>query len=129
MIEANYSILIVDDNEMNRDLLSRRLTRQGYKVSIASNGVEALEAVRSQKFNLMLLDVMMPEMNGYQVLEQLKANGELNAMPVIMISALDEQESIERCLELGASDYLTKPFNPMQLKTTVVGLLEKYKHD
>jgi len=129
MIEANYSILIVDDNEMNRDLLSRRLTRQGYKVSIVSNGVEALEAVRSQKFNLMLLDVMMPEMNGYQVLEQLKANGELNAMPVIMISALDEQESIERCLELGASDYLTKPFNPMQLKTTVVGLLEKYKHD
>lgn len=118
-------ILIVDDVEANRDLLSRRLRRQGYTVTMAENGQTALELLVEQSFDLVLLDVMMPELNGYEVLERMKADQRLRHIPVVMISALDDIESIVRCIEMGAEDYLTKPFNPVLLKARVGASLEK----
>jgi CheY-like chemotaxis protein len=118
-------LLVVDDNEMNRDMLSRRLERQGHTVRIAENGRQALELIRAEPFDLVLLDIMMPEMNGYQVLEELKNDPALRHIPVIMISAVDEIESVVRCIELGADDYLPKPFNPVLLKARLGASLEK----
>ncbi|MEB3886984.1 adenylate/guanylate cyclase domain-containing protein [Lyngbya sp. CCY1209] len=118
-------VLIVDDNEVNRDLLVRRLKRQGYDVLVASNGFEALELMRSTPLDLVLLDIMMPQMNGYQVLETLKADPALRYIPVIMISAVNDIESIVRCIELGAEDYLSKPFNPVLLRARINACLEK----
>lgn len=118
-------VLVVDDNEMNRDLLSRRLLRQGHLIAMAENGQEALEQLRSQPFDLVLLDIMMPVMNGYQLLESLKADPDLRHIPVIMISALDDLDSVVRCIELGAEDYLFKPFNPTLLKARIGASLEK----
>ena len=116
---------MVDDNEINRDMLSRRLVRQGYTPLTAQNGREALERLRAEPFDLVLLDILMPEMNGYQVLEQLKADPALRHIPVIMISALDEIESVVRCIEIGAEDYLPKPFNPVVLRARIGASLEK----
>ncbi|MCA1595444.1 MAG: response regulator, partial [Chloroflexi bacterium] len=99
-------LLVVDDNEMNRDVLSRRLEKQGYRVALAENGREALEVVRTQPFELVLLDIMMPEMDGYETLRCFKADETLRHIPVIVISALNEMESVVRCIELGAEDYL-----------------------
>lgn len=118
-------ILVVDDNEMNRDLLSRRLQRQGHKVFMAIDGQDALASVQTQPFDLILLDIMMPGMNGYDVLERLKADPAYRHIPVIMISALDDIESVVRCIELGAEDYLFKPFNPTLLKARIGASLEK----
>ncbi len=119
------SVLVVDDNEVNRDLLGRRLQRQGHTVAVAVDGCEALEMIRATSFDLVFLDIMMPRMNGYQVLEQLKADPSLRHIPVIVISALDDIDSIVRCIELGAEDYLTKPFNPILLKARIEASLEK----
>lgn len=118
-------LLIVDDSEMNRDLLSRRLKRQGHTVAMAENGRVALDVLRSQPFDLILLDIMMPEMNGYEMLEYLKQAPDLRHIPVIMISALDDMDSVVRCIELGAEDYLFKPFNPTLLKARIGACLEK----
>lgn len=118
-------ILVVDDNEANRDVLSRRLQRQGHTVISIDNGREALSLVRQHAFDLILLDIMMPDINGYQVLETLKADPVLRYIPVIMISALDDIESVVRCIGLGAEDYLAKPFNPILLKARVNACLEK----
>ncbi|MBI2876400.1 MAG: response regulator [Candidatus Tectomicrobia bacterium] len=124
--EAEHGLLlIVDDNEINRDMLSRRLQRQGYTVVVAEDGRQALEKIQEQPFDLILLDLMMPEMNGYQVLEHLKADPILRHIPVIMISALDEMDSVVRCIEIGAEDYLPKPFNPVLLKARIGACLEK----
>ncbi len=123
---AEYgAILIVDDNEINRDVLSRRLERQGHRVAAAENGRRALDMLTRQKFDLVLLDIMMPEINGYQVLQHLKADLALRDIPVIMISALDEIDSVVRCIEMGAEDYLPKPFNPVLLKARIEACLEK----
>lgn len=119
------NVLVVDDNEVNRDLLARRVQRQGHKVVGASNGFEALEMMRSQPFDLVLLDIMMPQMNGYQLLETLKADKKLRHIPVIMVSAVEDIESIVRCIELGAEDYLSKPFNPVLLRARINACLEK----
>lgn len=122
----SYALLVVDDNEDNRYTLTRRLKREGYtNIAIAGNGREALALVRSKPFDLMLLDIMMPEVNGYEVLEQMKADAKLRHVPVIMISALDEMDSVVRCIELGAEDYLPKPFNPTLLRARVNACLEK----
>jgi len=118
-------ILVVDDNEMNRDVLSRRLERQNYGVAMAENGRQAMDAVRAEAFDLVLLDIMMPEVDGYAVLQQMKADETLRHIPVIMISAMDELESVVRCIELGADDYLPKPFNPTLLKARISASLEK----
>lgn len=122
---APGSLLVVDDNEINRDLLSRRLEREGYTVAAAENGRVALEMIQTHEYDLVLLDMMMPELNGYQVLQHLKSDANLRHIPVIMISALDEIDSVVRCIELGAEDYLSKPFNPVLLKARIGACLEK----
>ena len=123
-------ILVVDDNELNRDLLSRRLERAGHRVRVAEHGRRALEMVAAEPFDLVLLDIMMPEMNGYEVLEHLKADERHRHIPVIMITAVEEQESIVRCLRLGAEDHLPKPFNPDILHARVSSsLARKRLHD
>jgi DNA-binding response OmpR family regulator len=118
-------ILLVEDNEMNRDMLSRRLERQGYCVALAENGREALAMARAQPYDLILLDMMMPEMNGYEVLQVWMADDALRDIPVIIVSALDEVDSVARCVELGAADYLTKPFNAILLHARIEACLEK----
>ncbi len=119
------SMLVVDDVEANRDLLSRRLKRQGHTVAVAENGRQAIELLKKQPFDLILCDIMMPEMNGYEVLEHVKADPALRHIPVIMISALDDMDSVVRCIEMGAEDYLFKPFNPTLLKARINACLEK----
>jgi adenylate cyclase len=128
---ADAALLVVDDNEDNRYTLTRRLDRLGYtNVSTATNGREALELLQAKPIDLVLLDIMMPDMNGYEVLERLKADPQRRHIPVIMISAIDEVESVIRCVELGAEDYLSKPFNPTLLRARVGASLERKKlHD
>ena len=111
---------------MNRDLLGRRLVRQGYRVTMAVDGRQALEFMEQEEFDLVLLDIMLPVMNGYQVLEHLKADQLLSHIPVIITTALDESDGKARCLELGAEDYLTKPFNPVTLKSRISDCLERH---
>jgi len=123
--ENRATILVVDDNEMNRDVLTRRLERQGHVIVPAENGERALEEVEKQPVDLILLDIMMPKLNGYEVLERLKANPQHRHIPVIVISALGELESVVKCIELGAEDYLFKPFNPILLKARLNSTLEK----
>jgi sigma-B regulation protein RsbU (phosphoserine phosphatase) len=110
---------------MNRDLLSRRLQQQGHTVSRAENGRQALEMIAAEEFDLVLLDIMMPELDGYAVLERLRADKTLDRLPVIMISAVTEIESVVRCIEMGATDYLPKPFNTVLLRARVGATLEK----
>ena len=101
---------------MNRDLLARRVRRLGHDVLMAEDGVQALAVLRERPVDVLLLDIMMPNMNGYEVLEAMAADEGLRQVPVIMISAIDEKESIARCIELGADDYLPKPFDPLILQ-------------
>lgn len=123
-------ILVVDDNAMNVDVLAARLARQGHIVSTAADGEEALQCATQEAFDLVLLDVMMPKLDGYATLRALKASEETQFIPVIMISALDELESVVRCIEAGAEDYLAKPFNPTLLRARVEACLkEKNRHD
>ena len=125
-------ILVVDDNESNRSLLFRRLTREGHEVIEAESGRRALEclAVEAEGVDLILLDLMMPEMNGFEVLERLKADPRLRDVPVIMISGLREADSVIRCIEAGAEDYLPKPFNPVLLRARINACLERKRwHD
>jgi phosphoserine phosphatase RsbU/P len=126
MSAAQCSLLIVDDNEDNRYTLTRRLQREGYtNLTSAADGRQALELLGARRFDLVLLDVMMPGLNGYEVLERMRADHRLRHIPVIMISALDEIDSVIRCIELGAEDYLSKPFNPTLLRARVGASLEK----
>ncbi len=118
-------VLVVDDVEANRDVLARQLTRQGYTVVMAENGRAALDRLRASNVDLVLLDIMMPEVDGYEVLQRLKADEALRHIPVIMISALNEFDSVVRCIELGAEDYLPKPFNPTLLKARLSASLDK----
>jgi adenylate cyclase len=119
------TILIADDNRVNQLLLSRGLEQQGHTIVFAENGRTALELLRSQRFDLMLLDVLMPELDGYQVLAELKLDPHLRDIPVIMTSSLDELDSVVRCIEMGAEDYLTKPINPVLLNARISASLEK----
>jgi signal transduction histidine kinase len=118
-------ILVVDDNAANREVLARRLEREGHRVQQVAGGQEALDLLGRQPIDLVLLDVMMPEMDGYEVLQQLKADPALRHIPVLMISALDEMDSVVRCIELGAEDYLPKPFDPVLLRARIGACLEK----
>ncbi len=119
------SLLLVDDNARNRLLLSARLEPQGYAVAVAENGRQALEMIKAQDFDLVLLDIMMPGMSGYEVLEHLKTDTNLRHIPVIMISVLEETDSVVKCIEMGAEDYLIKPFNPVILNARIGACLEK----
>jgi adenylate cyclase len=118
-------ILVVDDNRVNRLLLGRGLEHEGHAVVFAEHGAEALDLLRRERFDLMLLDVLMPELDGYEVLEQLKLDPHLRDIPVVVTSALDQLDSVVRCLEMGAEDYLTKPVNPVLLSARINASLEK----
>ncbi|PWU18563.1 MAG: serine/threonine protein phosphatase [Verrucomicrobia bacterium] len=118
-------VLVADHNEQNREMLIRRLRRQGMKVEIATDGVRTLELVRTQQIDVVLLDIMMPGLDGLSVLQQLKADPQTRHVPVIMVSELDELESVIRCIEAGAEDYLPKPFNPVLLRARITACLEK----
>jgi len=119
------NLLIVDDNKVNRILLARGLEQDGHKVEVAENGRLGLEKLRAGSFDLVLLDIEMPEMNGYQVLETCLQDPELRDIPIIMTSSLDEIDSVVKCVELGAEDYLNKPVNPILLRARVNASLEK----
>jgi len=118
-------LLVVDDNKVNRLLLGRSLEQQGHQVEMAENGRVALEMMQTRAYDLVLLDIEMPEMNGYQVLEKINASIRFRDIPIIITSALDELESVVRCIELGAEDYLTKPVNPVLLRARIGASLEK----
>lgn len=119
------NLLLVDDNKVNRILLARGLEQNGHKVETAENGRQALEKLRAGSFDLVLLDIEMPEMNGYEVLETCLQDPELRDIPIIMTSSLDELDSVVKCVELGAEDYLNKPVNPILLRARVNASLEK----
>ncbi len=128
MQTLNRSILIVDDNEMNRDLLRRRMEQEGYHVAAANGGKQALEMLRHERFDLMLLDLMMPEMDGFEVLKQVKGDPRHTSMPVMMITADNDVESVKNCIRLGAVDYIVKPINIAVLKSRVWGHIAKATH-
>ena len=126
MNNPDAKILVVDDVAENRDLLLRRLTRLGFQdIDQATNGIEALAAIEAKAYDLVLLDIMMPELDGFGVLETLKRDGRINELPILVISALSEIEPVVRCIELGAADFIVKPFNPTLLRARVLSTLEK----
>jgi class 3 adenylate cyclase len=118
-------LLVVDDNKVNRLLLARQLELQGHRAATAENGRVALEMLRREPFDLVLLDMEMPEMDGFQVLEQMVGDLQLRDVPVIVTSSLEGIDSVVRCIELGAEDYLHKPVNPVLLKARLSASLEK----
>ena len=118
-------ILVVDDNASMRDLVSRRLLREGHQVSVCSSGPTALDMTARGAFDLMLLDLMMPGMNGLEVLDRLRTQSATRALPVIVISALDEVDVAVRCIEAGADDYLSKPLNETLLRARISSSLER----
>lgn len=118
-------ILVVDDNPANQEILSRRLEYQGYQITLADSGTQALEKLGLEMFDLVLLDVMMPDMDGYEVLQRMKADPALVKIPVIMISACADIDHVINCIESGAEDYLPKPFNSTLLKARISATLEK----
>ena len=120
-------ILVVDDHKTNRLKLSLGLKQQGHTVALAENGQQALDMLRAESFDVVLLDIIMPELDGYQVLEQMKSDSKLRDIPVIMVSAVEEIESVVRCIEMGAEDYLPKSFDPVLLKARLGACLEKKK--
>ena len=127
---AQYSILVVDDNELNAEMLSRRLQREGYHVQLANTARNALSMLPTMSVDLILMDIMMPDMDGYELLEHVKKDVRFMHIPVIMITAIDATESVVHCLELGADDYLPKPFNHTLLRARVRACLaRKQMHD
>lgn len=127
-IESKASILVVDDNPDNRDLLVRHIQRQHHAAVTAENGEEALQLLQAQPFDLVLLDIMMPGMSGFDVLEYMKRNSQLENLPVVMVSALNELDNVEKCITLGADDYLVKPINAKLLKARITNCLDKKRH-
>ncbi len=124
---ARYTgnLLVVDDDSMNREMLARRLQRSGFNITTAENGRIALELLKQRAFDLVLLDIIMPELNGFHTLEFIKADPKLRHLPVIMLTALDEVDSTVRCIEAGAEDYVPKPFNTIILHARINASLEK----
>jgi two-component system, cell cycle response regulator len=130
MTERPGCVLVADDDMVVRLLLARGLERDGHRVRAVADGVEALEALNSELFDCVLLDVLMPGMDGYQVLECIRSEPRLRHIPVIMISALEDVETVVRCIEMGADDYLPKPFDPALLRARInAGLARKRLHD
>ncbi|MCI0352502.1 MAG: response regulator, partial [Acidobacteriales bacterium] len=125
MAEEVGQILVVDDNRLNRLKLSHSLEQQGHTVLLAEDGYQALQMLGERIFDLVLLDIVMPGMDGYEVLEKMKGDAELRNIPVIVISALDELDSAVRCIEMGAEDYLAKPFNSVFLKARLDACLKR----
>ena len=124
------SVLVVDDDPVTRQMLSGTLEERGHRVMTADDGRRGLDLVRSERFDVVLLDVLMPHLNGYDVLEHMKGDEELRHIPVVMVTSVDEIESAVRCIELGADDYLSKPIDPVLLIARVnAGLNKKRLHD
>ncbi len=123
--DAAGSILVADDHADNRQTLGRLLSLLGHDVTLAENGRQALTLLRQRPFDLVLLDVVMPEMDGIAALKEIKADPHLHEVPVIMVSGLDEVASVVRCIEEGAEDYLTKPLDPIILTARINAWLEK----
>jgi signal transduction histidine kinase len=122
-------ILIVDDEMLNRTLLSTNLQESGYHIEMAGDGEQALQLLRTMEFDAVLLDLIMPRMDGFQVLTEMKSDAVLRRIPVIIISAMDDMESIVRCIEMGATDYLAKPFNPALLHARIRGSLASLQEE
>jgi sigma-B regulation protein RsbU (phosphoserine phosphatase) len=122
---AHGHLLVADDDASNREMLARRLQRQGYQVSLAGSGLEVLRLVRTQKFDLVLLDMIMPGLDGYQVLTRMKSDPALADIPVIILSSLDQENNVARCIEAGAEDYVAKPFNSVFLRARIGASLER----
>jgi class 3 adenylate cyclase len=123
-------ILVVDDDRVNRTMLTQLLEQDGYRVDTAADGRRALEMLEADPFDVVLLDVLMPELDGYEVLARMKADNVLRHIPVFMITALDDVGSAARCIEMGADDYLPKPFDPVVLRARITGgLSRKRAHD
>ena len=118
-------LLIIDDNKVMRLLLARGLEQQGHSVATAENGRQGLEVLRTDRFDLVLLDIQMPEMDGLQVLDSIMSDKKLRDIPVIMISSLDDVDGVARCIQMGAEDYLFKPPNPILLRARIISSLEK----
>ena len=127
MVEEHGHILVVDDNRMNRLKLSLSLEQQGHTVGLAEDGQQAIDILARKSFDVVLLDIIMPGLDGYHVLERVKSDPVLRDIPVIVISALDEIDSAVRCIEIGAEDYLPKPFNPVLLRARLNASLQKKK--
>ena len=122
---GGHAILVVEDEDFNRNLIIRHLKKEGYdNVEAVEDGKQAVDMARTRNFDLILLDIEMPELDGYGVLEQLKSDMRLRDIPVIMISSIDDMESIVKCIELGADDYLPKPFDPVLLRARLGACLE-----
>lgn len=125
MADTGARVLIADDNKVNRLLMSRNIELQGHRCALAENGRVALEKLRAERFDLLLLDIEMPEMDGFVVLEQIKANVDLRDTPVIVTSSVEGLDNVVRCIGLGAEDYLPKPVNAVLLKARIDASLEK----
>jgi adenylate cyclase len=125
MTNEQGHILVVDDQKLNRLKLSLALQKQGHTVALAKSGLQALEMLQAESFDLVLLDLLMPEMDGYQLLAQLKQNPRLRDLPVIVITSLNEMEGIAKAMELGAEDYLPKNFEPALFRARIGACLEK----
>jgi adenylate cyclase len=124
------SVLVVDDDPVTRSLLSRSLEQEGHQVTTSVDGTRALDVIHAERVDVILLDVLMPGLDGYQVLERLKADPKLRHIPVVMVTAVDDIESAVRCIELGADDYLPKPIDPVVLRARInAGLTKKRLHE
>jgi len=121
---SDSRVLIADDNDQNRELLDAYLANENYQILMARDGEETLQVVREQQPDLILLDIMMPRMSGYEVCEQLKADTEFSGIPVLIVTALNEMGDIEKAVAAGCDDFLTKPVNQLELKTRVRSLLK-----
>jgi class 3 adenylate cyclase len=127
--DVQASVLVVDDDAINRSILARALELDGHRVATAENGRQALELLHAEPFDVVLLDVLMPELDGYDTLARIVGDEKLRHIPVIMVSALEEVESVAQCLEMGAQDYLRKPFNPVLLRARINGCLMRKRLD
>lgn len=125
MTDAKGHVLVVDDDALNRLQLLQGLKQQGYSTAQAEDGEQALEILAEMSFDLVILDILMPKLDGFEVLRRMKDNGVLRDIPVIVISALDEMDSVVRCIKMGAEDHLSKPFDPTLLEARVSACLEK----
>lgn len=120
---SNVNILLIDDQELNRDVLAHRLRKDGYNIKCASNGKETYDEIGSNKFDLILLDIMLPDINGIEILKEIRKQGNNNKTPVIMVTALDNMDTVNECMDAGADDYILKPLNTTLLKIRVSSCL------
>jgi CheY-like chemotaxis protein len=123
--QAGKRVLVVDDEKFVRELIKIKLGRCGLIVTEATNGLEGVEMAQSLKPDIILMDVMMPKMNGFEACEKLKSNPDTARIPIVMLTARGEQMNLEKGLSLGAADYMSKPFSPQKLAELVIEILQR----